>query len=54
MSQTGINESEAYKKIRNQAMSTRITTVDIASAIINSYELLRPNNILSEGDNENA
>ncbi|MDE0782984.1 MAG: ANTAR domain-containing protein [Planktomarina sp.] len=54
MSQTGINESEAYKKIRNQAMSKRITTVDIASAIINSYELLSPNNTLSEGGNENA
>lgn len=43
MSQTGINESEAYKKIRKQAMSKRITTVDIASAIINAHELLSPN-----------
>jgi AmiR/NasT family two-component response regulator len=54
MSQTGINENEAYQKIRSQAMSKRITTVDIAIAIINSYELLSSNNILSEGGNENA
>jgi len=48
MSQTGINESEAYKKIRKQAMSKRITTVDIASAIINAHELLSPNDSLEK------
>lgn len=35
-----ISESEAYNRIRSQAMAKRVTTVDIADAIINAAEIL--------------
>jgi AmiR/NasT family two-component response regulator len=38
--QRGITKEEAYKVIREQAMSKRVTTEDIASAIINANEIL--------------
>lgn len=36
----GITESEAYDLIRDQAMSKRVTTEDIAAAIVNANEIL--------------
>ena len=36
----GINETEAYDLIREQAMSKRVTTEDIASAIVHANDIL--------------
>ncbi|WP_028221113.1 ANTAR domain-containing response regulator [Paraburkholderia oxyphila] len=38
--QRGITKDDAYKVIREQAMSKRVTAEDIASAIINANEIL--------------
>jgi len=36
----GLSESEAYDLIRDQAMSKRVTTEEVASAIVNASEVL--------------
>jgi AmiR/NasT family two-component response regulator len=36
----GLSESEAYDSIRDQAMSKRVTTEEVASAIVNASEVL--------------
>ncbi len=40
MNSRGISEEEAYKVIRDQAMSKRVTTEEIADALINANEIL--------------
>jgi len=40
MESRGVSEEEAYKTIRDQAMARRVTTEDIANAIINAEGLL--------------
>jgi AmiR/NasT family two-component response regulator len=48
MNTRGISEDEAYKIIRDQAMSKRVTTEEIAEAVVNANEILglgaRPKN----------
>jgi AmiR/NasT family two-component response regulator len=40
MNTRGLSEDEAYKAIRDQAMSKRVTAEEIADAVIRANELL--------------
>ena len=40
MAIAGISEEEAYKGIRDQAMAKRVTTEEIADAVINANEII--------------
>ena len=40
MSTRGLSEEDAYKIIRDQAMSERVTAEEIADAVINANEIL--------------
>ena len=41
MASQGLTEEEAYQLIRRRAMSKRLTTEEMAAAIINTRDLLR-------------
>ena len=46
MNTRGLSEDDAYKIIRHQAMSKRVTAEEIADAVINANEILfRPEDI---------
>ena len=45
MNSRGISEDVAYKLIREQAMAKRVTTEEIATAIINANELLKSSDL---------
>ncbi len=40
MNTRGLSEDDAYKIIRDQAMSKRVTAEEIADAVINANEIL--------------
>ena len=54
MQTRGISEDQAYEIIRDQAMSKRVTTEEIATAIINANEILgfkaKPSTVVREVD----
>jgi AmiR/NasT family two-component response regulator len=54
MQTRGISEDQAYEIIRDQAMSKRVTTEEIATAIINANEILgfkaKPSSVVREVD----
>jgi AmiR/NasT family two-component response regulator len=54
MQTRGISEEQAYEVIRDQAMSKRVTTEEIATAIINANEILgfkgKPRAVIREVD----
>ncbi len=54
MQTRGISEDQAYEIIRDQAMSKRVTTEEIATAIINANEILgfkaKPSTVIREVD----
>lgn len=54
MQTRGISEEQAYEIIRDQAMSKRVTTEEIATAIINANEILgfkgKPSAVIREVD----
>lgn len=49
MQARGISEEEAYKGIRDQAMVKRVTTEEIADAVINANEILGNRNHKTRG-----
>lgn len=54
MQTRGISEDQAYEIIRDQAMSKRVTTEEIATAIINANDILgfkgKSNTVVREVD----